>query len=112
MEGNGSTKHGIARDGEKQPIVHCSRHTSFLRAHKDVHTSGGNGDFGACGSSKVTYFRWGFIQYAIDLKPPSFSLSLLPSVAAFAQSACLGRCVGVFSGESGAPARHVFTMSA
>lgn len=70
---NDFTKHDGAGDGgEKQPIVRSSRHTSFLREHKGTHTSGGIGDFCACGGSKVTYFRRGFIQYAIDLKPPSF----------------------------------------
>jgi len=91
--------------GGKQPFVRSSRHTSFLGEHKGTHTSGGIGDFGACGGSNVTYFRRGFIQYPIDLKPPSFPCS--------PRSACLvwQMCGGLFWGAWDGSAPRVHNVS-
>lgn len=75
-----------------------SRHTSFLGAHKGTHTSGGIGDFGACGGSNVTYFRRGLIQYAVGLNPPSFPLLQLHSVC-LAWQMCGGLFWGAWDGS-------------
>lgn len=63
-----------------------------------MHASGGIGDFGACGGSKVTYFRRGFIQYSIQNR---FKSSLLPSVAASFSLLGLADVWGSFLGSLG-----------
>lgn len=97
--------------GGKSTYCSLFRHTSFLRTHKDVHTSGGNGDFGAW-ELKGDIFQMG-VHSVCNRFNASLFFSLPPSLCCSFCSVCLPwqMCGGLFGGVWDASMPRVHNVS-